>query len=326
MTQVNNQKDHSARNEANFISSITLDILPQDCINQIFLELDSFSIQSFVYTNRKMKDLGITAERNKEFYLTKKFIDFLISNLKEKKFSQQKTSLKNIKQNFIRTIITNEKENPISINLLFLKKNNLETKQNVINILKTLDEHTLEKLQSYSIQLPSWMESIFQVAIVQVLLQQKDKQDCLDKAINITDLIMDETIRGPLLEEIVEILVEQSRIRKAIEVAKTLRVKFFRERLLVEMATNLIQSNPKIALEIAKIITDEDYKDPLLEEIARSLLQRGGLDNVNIAIQVIRLITSSFYKGPLIHKICNTLSLLGYQYRADALRATMMGG
>lgn len=255
--------------------------LPQVLRVQIFSYLNQYDLQSTILTNRTIKNSTIeTAHLS-----MKNFIQLLIQNISIDTFPIQKGSLKEILQNIT---------SPKFEKTLLLKSFVLKLKSQIIDIIKKLDDETIETIRSYA-QPPPFMENIFTLAF-------------LEKQIDKVKTNSDKNVRNMDLTNIGVDLTTAGSIKRAWEIAAMIdddlcnRWIFRSISIISARAGNL-----KIAVEAANTIFSERLKTDTFSVISIISLEKGDIDN---AIKIAHKIPDKGSKDRTLRAISKTLTLL----------------
>ncbi len=220
--------------------------LPKELIKQIFSFLNQRDLQAVASVNQTMKTSAITAANDSELSSIKNFIQSLIQNLNVETFPVEKNLLTEISQN-----ITPQN------NLLLLKGYILDVKNQLINVIKTLDTPTANNLRD-QIQPPKSMEDIF-------------KLSAIERRIDEANLIPDELESVYALRAIAQALVRAGNINRAIAVATSIPNEIVRGWALQDIAKALTQAgNINRAITVATLIPDQDTRERYLRILSNS--------------------------------------------------------
>ena len=295
--------------------------LPPEILPLCLSFLDKRNMQRTACVNKNWKNITIATASHNEFLSIQRFTQFLIENLNGVLLPAQTKTLVNILQN--RTILG-------SINLLTVKSLFLDLKEQIINILKTLEDTTLNnlKIQSENIRIPNF-EDIFELAEIYKKIDQakaipdengrsfalRNISEALtqlgniDKAIEIAKAIPDENGRSFALRNISEALTQLGNIDKAIEIANAIPNEMPRSFALRNISEALTQlGNIDKAIEIPNAIPNEMQRSFALRDISEALTQLGNIDK---AIEIANAIPNEMQRSFTLRGISKALTQLG---------------
>lgn len=272
--------------------------LPHEHLEKIFSQLNQSDLQAAVLASRVMRANVVAAASFNEPASIIYFIQLLIGKLNIKISSAQMASLQEILKN-----ITTQGRFP---NLLSLKGYILEIKPKLIDVIKTLDEETIERLGV--IQPPRFMEDIFKLAALEksfddaMKIENKNMKDQafarvskdfsragnIDRAIKVAMLISLESTKGFALAAIVNGLIEARNFDKALDVAINFVNEGNRKYPLFNISKGLKEArNFDRAIEVANMIPDDKIKAEALAEISKALREAGNIDRADEVDQMI---------------------------------------
>ncbi len=135
------------------LDSRGMERLPEDVLTQVLGGLNQHDIQASVLVSRAMKERVITTVNTNELDSIKNFIKSLIQGLPADVFPRQRAAF---------AAILEQVSSRAFVNLSPLKRYALEAKQQLIDVLKTIDPEAVPRIG----KVPQFMENIFPLAAV----------------------------------------------------------------------------------------------------------------------------------------------------------------
>ncbi len=300
--QINPNNSNINFNKYN-LSGNPLGIMPQHLISKVTSFLDKNSIQNIALLNNGICKSVKAAANFNESNLIKNFIQTLIQKLNVGIYPEQREQLVGIEQNIVLQNFAN---------LRLLKEYILNVKEQIIGVIKTLDEETTNNLVNH-VQPPNFFKNILELValerqidaanfipdafdrshallgIVKALVQA----DNIDRAIGVTVSIPNENVRGRALQDIFKALtraggIQADNIDRAFAVAELIPNARDRSHALQDISKVLTQAgNIDRAIDVATLINDEYVRGCVLQDIFKVLMQAGdiGIDKA-IAIAI----------------------------------------
>ncbi len=301
----------------------TINSLPEELLEKIFSNLSEIDLQATACVNRDISRSVIAAANFSEPHSIRNFIQILIQRLHGEIFPGAREQLVRISHNI---------RFHHFVNLRLLKEDILEVKAKLINILKILDEKTLQNL-SENIYPPRFLEDIFELVPIEI---ERDEgisiyhearraaalrsistvlaQGNIDRAIEVATSIPQKDIRGDGLSYISRALAQEGNIDRAIEVATLIPQKDIRGDGLSDISRVLVKGgNMDRAIEVATLIPQKNRRGCMFSYISRTLAEGGNIDR---AIEVATLIPNEDIRGGRLSDISSTLAQGGNIDRA----------
>ena len=236
--------------------------MPQELLEIVFSDLSKYDLQALSSVSKSMRERVLEVANVNEPRSIKKFINSIIQNLDEQLYSGQIELLVGIKKNIH---IHQFKD------LLQLKGYILDLKQQLIDVIKTLDEDFF----NLDVQLPHFMEDIFELAR-------------FEKRIDNAYLIPNEYHRSSAFSEISSALTSAGNIDRAIEIAGLIPSEFSRSDALGEISSALTSAGSiDRAIEIAELIPNEYDRDKAFGEISSAFISIGDIDRAREIAKLI---------------------------------------
>ena len=237
--------------------------MPQELLEIVFSDLSKYDLQALSSVSKSMRERVLEVANVNEPLSIRNFIKSIIQNLDEQLYSGQIELLVGIKKNIH---IHQFKD------LLQLKGYILDLKQQLIDVIKTLDEDFF----NLDVQLPHFMEDIFELAR-------------FEKRIDNTYLIPNEYHRSSAFDYISKALTSAGNIDRALEIAGLITKGYVKDGAFIDIAISLTSAgNIDRALEIAGLITTKISRSDAFGIISRALTSAGNFDR---ALEIARLIS-----------------------------------
>ena len=263
--------------------------VPQELLEIVFSDLSKYDLQALSSVSKSMRERVLEVANVNEPLSIRNFIKSIIQNLDEQLYSGQIELLVEIKEN----IHIHEFKD-----LLQLKGYILDLKQQLIDVIKTLDEDFF----NLDVQLPHFMEDIFELAR-------------FEKRIDNTYLIPNEYHRSSAFDYISKALTSAGNIDRALEIAGLITTKISRSDAFGIISRALTSAgNFDRALEIARLISDQCGRSGAFGIISIALASARNIDR---AIEIAGLISDEYHRSRAFSVISSALNSAGNNERSS---------
>ena len=232
-------------------------------LNCIFSYSKQDDLQAIIRVNKKFKDTAIRIFSSNELIPIKNFIQVTIQWLDERKFHRQKDSLIEILDSIA---------SPSFVSLVLLKQYILKVKEQLIEVIKTLEFDPRVKLRDHmkvSTDLPELMEDIFELSIIEERIAR-------------ANLISDEDNKVEAFREVFRDLEKICDSDRALAIAKIVPEGYIRDSAFASISLALVSADKlEKALAIAEIIPEGEIRDRALREIAQALARADKLEEAS---------------------------------------------
>lgn len=273
--------------------------LPKEILGSVLTYLKPLEIQYFAPASKEIKVSIIQLENIIKPSELRRFIENLILKINQPIYQDQAATLHHIKSSL------HTEKFP---NLLLLKGKILSVKNQLFDVLKTLDEVTLDSF-NLTIPVPDFFENIFQIAKIykkiapaKNLLHDQERARAfhdisialaqagdIQRAIEATFINASSGPQRQLaIRELYKTLTNTGNIGLAIKLIHTAIPKDLQEYALQDISKFLIEAgNVQEAIQVTNTIQDKGRKSHALAGIAEALAQAGEIDK---AIEVANTI------------------------------------
>lgn len=301
-------------------TTVTNPTLPHEVVMHIFSQLDELSTVQAGSVDKYFNVEVLNSIKKEEFNLLNSFLDGLIGHLNTMKFETPSLRLDEVIKKLEELLMDANERKPI--NLLELKSSLISVKDEVVNILKQLNQYDLKTLETLTdLKTPlSWEMEIYP-DIVQTEVKSTNKLFVLaslpdlasmddedksefapaiamcgfvDRAINLAKTISDEPTKRKTFNYLAVLLCEAGYMKKGAEVAKAQGIEkdnIFKEldQLTYTMRTLVDENKFDEIVKIADKL-DVKNKDALLGFVALEFFHNAKPEN---AIKAYNLISDS---------------------------------
>lgn len=260
-------------------------VLPPELFEKALSNLDDESIRQASLVNHCWKHAAIETVRSKKLMI-KFFAEFLGENLQLKSYPNQRKKLLEI-----------ESDLKISASLIQIRSSTYKMKENILNILKTLEEKDLKSLKELSKdKTPKFFENIFDLVRIYQRLDQANQ-------------IRDNGTKSSTLWDISEMLEKIGEIEKSIKVVSTIADDDRRKYAVLLLERGEIDKS----IKVANTITDNGMKSTILQDISKMLEETFEIEK---SIKVASMIPNDDIKSYTLAYIVRGLVKKVYMNRA----------
>ena len=325
----------------------TIDSLPKELFGQILHSLDARDLQAMASLNSQMKSRVITEVSDSEPPALINFTKRLIEGLNVEKFTFERGSLTRVVEDIRRE--------PFASLRLLKEGSILPVKNQIIGVIKRLDDETLATLES-QVKPPKFMGNVFTLAHHQSVIEEaqriqdkknreqkllKISKDLLvisrkligsrkfDEAIDIAKLIPDTGKKHDAYRDISIALAEAVNFDGAIDIARLIVSdgSYASEYIVCEPFKRifyflLVAENFGKASHVAMMIPDSQLRSEACIELSRALKMAKDFDN---ALDVAGEITPRWMRNDMIKEIAMALAVDGSVDRAVFVIKSYLG-
>ena len=262
-----------------------LERLPRALIGEIFSEFALDDLRAVMCVSRRMREFakeGIAHTSTK----VKEFIKITINNLDKSHFAEQIISIQVIYLKCVKFKDTTPRT---------MRTDILETKQQLIEVIKTLDFQTIRNLKLQLTKFPLFMGGIFELSII-------------EKRIEKVNRIKSKSRKNDVFCHIIQELINMGNVERAIGIAYSSN--FNLRQAIVKL---LDIGNIHGAIDLDKNILEEREKDSIFHNIVLTLIWK---QNIDKAIEVGRMISAENLRADALECIVCGLIEAGKIYTA----------
>jgi tetratricopeptide (TPR) repeat protein len=268
-----------------------LQSLPPELVGEIFSYLSEGDLRRVMCVNTEMKNRTIVVLKNNEPKSILGFIEGLINSLNAEKHSKQIESLTRIAES-----IEFDDFKTFSV----IKNNILSVKNDLINVIRTLDKKEIESLKESHKKLPNFMGDAFELSRIFMLIDSNNiiLEDRNGRA-------LDEYNTNKGLCKIAKKLSKQGYFNESIRLVEKISYTSDRYNLSIYISKILSRvATIEERIQFADKITDTEIRGCFLRDISQALTEMG---RFNEAIEFANKITYYYTRNEQFSNIFQSL-------------------